>query len=749
MDATLSTAGSPTRSQRAYARLRARSTRFAAALALSVGILTAGAFTIVKLDQKQARIVAVDGTAPAASVPAYEINFAIGGSAPRNFVSSAPAGAAFLSWRYNQPVALQSFTHTVIGPFDPAKVMRSLSLQYRARSGLWVEAVTGEWPAAESNTTHSFALPLPHTIMFAEEWRIVALAGGGDGELNMGWISPTRHPPMPGKAEFRENLTIDKVLLLTVLLAAGAWAVFFPTNAGPILFLGGCLATVTAVNFVVFALLRLPLLWAPDTFTYLAWPPDPARTPGITAILQGLVAVFGFGGTHVFQINLMLVAYLTALALVATASKRFWPFVPLAILPYFWGPFVVHASWLLSEPYFISGFLVGISGVIAVILGSGWVIAAIAGFGFLLALCAKSVAVVLIVPALLSYRFFPGSPWQRRLAVGLLIVPSLLGYLAMSAVGYTLNGRFSPTTFGGHALLGQVAWMLDADDVAGPYHDVARDAVAHAQASYGEIPPITDPDRYIDHTTWKFNLALNGIVARFWEAANARGNSAEYRARYAEVNDVFTSWAVKTIARHPVRYLTHCALHFWGLWRDSLSAYYTIGQARWMHLIHAYVDMDPADVRQRSESYNSYRSAWRADHEPRLAGIVSRPLMIIDASGHRFQFAFALMVLALILSALYLLPITYPPLASAMIVWSLVVNAYVAGQALFQVTLVRYGEMIVPLLPLLAGLVLLGLCDGIWRLWGKLQPGAAPERREKRLVPVPASRRDNASCSAT
>jgi Flp pilus assembly protein protease CpaA len=75
------------------------------------------------------------------------------------------------------------------------------------------------------------------------------------------------------------------------------------------------------------------------------------------------------------------------------------------------------------------------------------------------------------------------------------------------------------------------------------------------------------------------------------------------------------------------------------------------------------------------------------------------------------------MGMALVFSFLYLLPRNYSPRLAAAILWALFVNAYFAGHSLFQVTLVRYGEVIVPLLPLLLGLILWAIGEWAVSKW--------------------------------
>jgi hypothetical protein len=67
------------------------------------------------------------------------------------------------------------------------------------------------------------------------------------------------------------------------------------------------------------------------------------------------------------------------------------------------------------------------------------------------------------------------------------------------------------------------------------------------------------------------------------------------------------------------------------------------------------------------------------------------------------------MIAALVLAAMYLVPIRYSSVMSVMITWALFVNAMFAGHALFMRALPRYGEPMVPLLPLLGAFGLIWL----------------------------------------
>jgi hypothetical protein len=291
-------------------------------------------------------------------------------------------------------------------------------------------------------------------------------------------------------------------------LAVVAAAVIHRRNPRLILFVGGCAACIFVVNVVVFGLCRVPALWGWDSYTYLIWPPYPARNPGINFIVVSLFRLLGFHGLQALQLNLILLGYLGALAWLAAATKRYWSFIPMTALPVVWGVLVVHASYVLSEAWFLTAMLMAVSGLMALAFGAGRIAAAWAGIGLLLALCAKAVGPVLVIPAVLAYRFIPGPHARRCGLLALAITPALLGYVAMSIYNYTTTGRFSLQALGGWSLAGHVAWMLDPDDLPEEYRAAGREAVERVRAVYAQMPAMADVDRYVHFTTNKYNEGL-------------------------------------------------------------------------------------------------------------------------------------------------------------------------------------------------------------------------------------------------
>jgi hypothetical protein len=137
------------------------------------------------------------------------------------------------------------------------------------------------------------------------------------------------------------------------------------------------------------------------------------------------------------------------------------------------------------------------------------------------------------------------------------------------------------------------------------------------------------------------------------------------------------------------------------------------------------------------DDYYKYIDGWRERNATTVLAQLQYKL-ISQYGGSRSAVQLILMSLALVLSALYLVPRNYSPRLAAAIVWALFINAYFAGHCLFQVTLVRYGEVIVPLLPLLLGLIVWAICDWAASMWQHRKPirQGAQAARTERAAPV-------------
>jgi hypothetical protein len=250
---------------------------------------------------------------------------------------------------------------------------------------------------------------------------------------------------------------------------------------------------------------------------------------------------------------------------------------------------------------------------------------------------------------------------------------------------------------------------------------LGREKVKEIQALYSAIPPYTNPNAYVDYTVNHYNPGLYGVLVPAFVGRiialtphddrnrDPVKNATDIGARSLDTrtNELFGSWARAAVMRRPLDYLAHSILHFWGLWRDSVRYYYSLGDTRHPLLLAGFELGEPRfrEPGVTTKEYRAYNDSWRQQNGSTLLAQLHYKLFSRSGSTPPLVHV-ALMVAALVLSFLYLLPRKYSPGMAAAIIWALFINAYFAGHSLFQVTLVRYGEVIVLLIPLFYGLLL-------------------------------------------
>ena len=131
--------------------------------------------------------------------------------------------------------------------------------------------------------------------------------------------------------------------------------------------------------------------------------------------------------------------------------------------------------------------------------------------GIVLATLAKSVGLVLVVPALLLVRFLLKGA-RLRFSVPI-VAAGLLTYGAMAVHGYSRTGNFAPESFAGYALFGQVAWMLDENfmpesELTRALRDAAAPVVQRRPANLTQIDSLATLNRYVDYTVQEYNSVL-------------------------------------------------------------------------------------------------------------------------------------------------------------------------------------------------------------------------------------------------
>ena len=221
---------------RASDRLKRLMSQPIAVAFLTAAVLIAGAAFTVAAERAQTVVVQVEGRTSQRSIfcrPGYLAFLA----SPAEFHHNRSG------WLCFSFLALQSSGQPQLdyacdnrGRRGRRNHARDKSLEYKNKSGTWVEALRGKWREKDLNVAHSFALTEPHSHALSAEWRVVALEGGISNRLIMGWLAAVATPPT-GLWAVISNIKLDVLMLATLWLAAALLALSNRPKAGIILFL--------------------------------------------------------------------------------------------------------------------------------------------------------------------------------------------------------------------------------------------------------------------------------------------------------------------------------------------------------------------------------------------------------------------------------------------------------------------------------------------------------------------------------
>jgi hypothetical protein len=348
------------------------------------------------------------------------------------------------------------------------------------------------------------------------------------------------------------------------------------------------------------------------------------------------------------------------------------------------------ADQILTEAIFTAGLTLFAASLGALAWRPG-IAAVVAGMiGIVLATLAKSVGLVLVVPALLLVRFLPKGARLRFAAP--IVAAGLLTYGAMAVHGYSRTGNFAPESFAGYALFGQVAWMLDENfmpqsELARALRDAAMPVLQKRPADLAQIDSLATLNRYVDDTVQEYNTLLWGTLVPVGEPHFATTEAA---------NSFYLQFALSSIRAHPVPYLQHAAAHFYGLWRD-------MGRIEPLRGATIRIRAEPAlasalENRLRNAAPASILSPYPEKAQLRAERISQESLpLALGTIWNRYwirpAWTIALGILALGLSLLFLVPGRLAVLYRTEIMIALSLNAYFSAHALLQVTLSRYAEV--------------------------------------------------------
>lgn len=590
-----------------------------------------------------------------------------------DFVTRAPDGEAHVLISYNTAEAFRQLVHAYDGEVWP---------QYRIVTAAVLQSDDGtNW------TTVAEASELEGKIVFDlgnagahRFWKVIAVKSGDAPEVVFGHLSFVK------SVRLIERVPVDAVWLALVPASLLVLRAF-----GLTLSLGRVFAS-TAIPVTLFVLLYTfgyagfhTVIW-PDSATYLQrvlfGTYSESRNHGYSSILLAVHDTIGLDYLALFQFGIGIVCYLTAAFLLAVrfGNKWFGSLLVLALL--LQGTLVRSAPEVLTEALFMAGLT-----LFAAALGAlAWrpdkraVIAA--SVGIVLATLAKTIGVVLVVPALLLVRFLPKG---HRLSVsGAIVVCGLGTYALMAVSSYVRTGVPTPERFAGFALIGHVGWMLD--DTSMPPSDLTQSMIKAVAPVIAQRPPdltnirsLDTLDRYVNVTTQEYNILLwQKLLPAF---------ALESKPGPVDANAFFLRFGFSSIRAHPLAYLRHVAAHFYGLWRDLREV---------MPLRNATVSMRQAScqstVRKSIPPSVLAPCPSEAIFNSEQVKQLNLPLALDILKQHWILRKGTIWIgaLALFLSILILVPGRLAWLYRTEIMIALSLNAYFGAHVLLQVTLERY-----------------------------------------------------------
>jgi peptidoglycan/LPS O-acetylase OafA/YrhL len=414
------------------------------------------------------------------------------------------------------------------------------------------------------------------------------------------------------------------------------------------------------------------------------------RNSGYPSFLVAVSDTVGLDRLAWIQLGAMIACYFSGVWLLVAHLGRKWLGPILALMFVLQGVATEFSNQILTEALFTAGISLCAAslGALAWRPGTGAVIAGM--IGIVLATLAKSIGVVLVLPALLLVRFLPK---EARLRVSVsLVAAGLVAYGGMAAYNYSLTGIFSPESFAGSTLVGNVAWMLDdasmpKSDLTRPMIAAAAQVVAKRPADLSQIDSFAALDRYVDYTAREYD----GL---FWGALYPVGTN-HFATGQAE-DAFYLHFALSSIRAHPAAYFGHAAAHFYGLWRD-------LGSIEPLRVATISIRAQPLfETASETQLRNAVPQSILARY-PELAQLKaeharqeSLPLAFESFWSHywiRPAWTIALGILALGFSLLFFIPSRLSSLYRTEIMLALSLNAYFGAHALMHVTQARYATV--------------------------------------------------------
>jgi len=534
--------------------------------------------------------------------------------------------------------------------------------------------------------------------------------------------------------------------IVWILAGAGALGVkrLSPAAAGkaPAVIFWIGLAGMSAFCLWSFAVLLAAPHVSPDANGYLVW--SLLRTWGYPILLHAYHFAFGsWAYLPLFQLGLLLagVALLAyAIARVCRSYFAGWLVVSLVSVG---GTMLLSAAHLLTEAPFSALFMAHIAATVLFFESGRRPWAVVAGLTLAGAVAIKSVGLVLLGPMLLM---LTGRPRERRALLGWVFLPAILAWLLPSMVNFSRFGTFESSNAGGFALGGHVAWAIHPrpDGKLPVEARIVEDAVAPILAK--RPPSFESPLAYAEYTANEYNVLLwRSIVPRLSayyeglrppEPCTWPGGTEACIARHTlSINRTLLQLSKEAIAAEPAPYMRHVAIHSFALWRDAFGA-----PNDFLRGVHDIAGMLPAAYNPARNSYLEmlaplppFKSeAERWGHVAAFEGSPLRRLLDLatlrEGTGWIRKEIFndsprSMLALGILASLLVLFARRASSATLALCYTALGVNAYFAGTALAQPSLVRYAEVMQGALAALLVLALFVPGRKLWLHAARWRPG--------------------------
>lgn len=595
-----------------------------------------------------------------------------------DFVTRAPDGEAFAQMRFSSPQTFNRIVHAYATEVWAPYRIRKAAIQTSDNGIDWTNTAQAE----ERGGKLSFEVrdAGAHTY-----WRMVVLESGEAHEVVFGNLH------YAGSGDMLRQFPVDVAWLCLTPALILLFASLPPRLSPGRLFVSVAIPVTLFVSIYSFGYVAYHTINYPDSTNYLqpilngAY--SPVRNSGFPFFLVVANKTVGLDRLAWLQLGAIIACYLAGVWLLASHMQNKW-LGPLLVLAFtLQGATSLFANQILTEALFTAGLSLFAASMGALAWRPG-VYAVIAGMiGVVLATLAKSVGLVLVVPALLLVRFLPK---EARLYVSVPIVAAgLLTYGAMSLHGYSRTGNFAPESFAGYALFGQVAWMLD--DAFMPQSELTRallnaaEPVVHKRpADLTQLDSLAALDRYVDYTVNEYNSLL-------WETLWPV--SAPHLPTAQATNAFYMQFALSSIRAHPALYLRHAAAHFYGLWRD-------LGHVVPLKVAAIDTRAQPmaVDTQLRNQVPASVLAPYPEPAQLKTERITQQTLpLAFEAIWNDYWIWPAVTVvlgmLALGLSFLFLIPGRLALIYRTEIMIALTLNAYFSAHVLLQVSLPRYADV--------------------------------------------------------